>query len=275
MKKQNYTAFKFNKKAGAKLGAIALSITALALPGCQWFQSPDQAGTTETTQNVAADTSDLIGQQVTVRNVVEDTVGNDGFIVESETGEPVLVLNATGQPFQLPDRNIPIQTTGIVEAFSADRIESQYGLTIDRNLYAGYEGQPTIVAQSIALAPNPENFYETSANVYENQQVAVEGIVRLLPETDDAFVLYDEGIANTVGVLVVGIAPELEGVPIDEGENVAVTGVARPASEQLLRDANFDWDQNQMQEFLSRYTNRPVIVADGVYPSAVSPTPAN
>lgn len=275
MKKQNYAAFKFNKKAGAKLGAIALSITALALPGCQWFQSPDQAGTTETTQDVVDATPDLIGQQITVRNVVTDTVGNEGFIVESDTGEPVLVLNATGEPFQLPDPNIPIQTTGIVEEFSAERIRNQYGLTLDQNVFAGYEGQPTIVAQSIALAPNPEDFYATPANVYQDQQVAVEGIVRLLPETDDAFVLYDEGIANTVGVLVVGIAPELQGVPIDEGENVAVTGVAQPASEQLLRDANFDWDQNQMQEFLSRYTNRPVIVADGVYPSAVSPTPAN
>jgi hypothetical protein len=76
-------------------------------------------------------------------------------------------------------------------------------------------------------------------------------------------------------VLAIGVDEYLEGVPIEEGENVAVTGIAEQANEQLLREANLGWDDAQLQEFLARYENRPVIVVDGVYPSAVDPAPGS
>lgn len=257
---------------GARISTIALGITVLLLPSCT-LESQDQA--TVTTQDVAESTSELIGQEITVRNVVEDTIGNSGFIVESDAGEPVLVLNDTGVPFQAPDSELPIQTTGVVEPFSAEQIESQYGLSIDENLYAEYEGQPTIVAQSIALAPNPEDFYNAPEGYFENQAIAIEGDIRLLEDTNNAFALFEEGWINDIGVLVIGVEPYIQGANLEEGENVVVTGVAQQANEQLLRQANLGWDDSQIQEFLDRYTNRPVIVADGVYPSAVDPAPGS
>ncbi|MBE9179956.1 hypothetical protein IQ268_15395 [Oculatella sp. LEGE 06141] len=273
MKEQHDPTIRQNSRKGVGLGAIALSLTALLLPACNLAEPTEQ--TTVTTEDIAEDTSALIGQEITVRNIVEDVIGEDGFLVETDAGEPVLVINATGAPFELPDPAIPIQATGTVEALSADQVESQYGLTLDRNLFAEYEGQPAIVAASMALAPNPEYFYDAPEGYFGDQAIAVEGDVRLLEQTDNAFALFEEGWINDVGVLVIGVDSELEGVPIEEGENVAVTGVARQVSEQLLRDANLGWDDNQLQEFLARYENRPVIVADGVYPSAVDPAPGN
>jgi hypothetical protein len=264
---------KHNKTPGAKLGAIALGLTAMLLPACNI--PTQQADTTETTQDIAGDTESLIGQEVTVRNMVEDTIGNDGFIVEDDAGDPVLIVNATGQPFQLPDSDVPLQATGTVERFSADEVQNQYGITVDRNLFTEYEGQPAIIASSMALAPNPETFYNAPEGYFADQAIAVEGNVRLLEETNNAFALYEEGWANDVGVLVIGVDQYLQGVPIEDGENVAVTGTAEPASEQLLRQANLGWDDAQLQEFISRYENRPVIVADGVYPSAVDPAPGS
>lgn len=262
-----------SKSAKVQLGVVAFGLTALLLPACN--VPTQQADTTVTTEDVTEDTESLVGQEITVRNIVEDTIGEDGFIVEADTGESVLIINNTGVPFELPDPNIPIQATGTVEAFSADQIENQYGISVDRNLYADYEGQPTIVADSIALAPNPENFYNAPEGYFENQAIAIEGDVRLLEETNNAFALFEEGWANDVGVLAIGVDAYLEGEPIEEGENVVVTGTAEQASEQLLQEANLGWDDAQIQEFLTRYENRPVIVVDGVYPSAVDPAPGS
>lgn len=273
---QNYAVL---KRAGAGLGGIFL-VAASLLSSCSTLSSTDeiQEGQTNvTTEDISSDVSNLIGQQVTIRSLVGETVGEGGFVVEPENGEPILVLNTTGVPFELPGADVPIQVTGEVQSFVATDIENEYGLDLDEGLYADYEGQPAIVAQSLALAPNPEDLYENSAD-YLDQQIAVEGDVRLLDTTDGAFALFEEGWVDDIGVLVIGINRDVVGGSVDaiqEGENVVVTGVVRQPSAELLQEYNPDWDDNKTQEFLSRYTERPVIVADGVYPSAVGPAPGN
>lgn len=273
---QNYAVL---KRAGVGLGGIFL-VAASLLSSCSTLSSTDeiQEGQTNvTTEDISSDVSNLIGQQVTIRSLVGETVGEGGFVVEPENGEPILVLNTTGVPFELPGAGVPIQVTGEVQSFVATDIENEYGLDLDEGLYADYEGQPAIVAQSLALAPNPEDLYENSAD-YLDQQIAVEGDVRLLDTTDGAFALFEEGWVDDIGVLVVGINRDVAGGSVDaiqEGENVVVTGVARQPSAELLQEYNPDWDDNKTQEFLSRYTERPVIVADGVYPSAVGLAPGN
>lgn len=273
---QNYAVL---KRAGVGLGGIFL-VAASLLSSCSTLSSTDeiQEGQTNvTTEDISSDVSNLIGQQVTIRSLVGETVGEGGFVVEPENGEPILVLNTTGVPFELPGADVPIQVTGEVQSFVATDIENEYELDLDEGLYADYEGQPAIVAQSLALAPNPEDLYENSAD-YLDQQIAVEGDVRLLDTTDGAFALFEEGWVDDIGVLVVGINRDVAGGSVDaiqEGENVVVTGVARQPSAELLQEYNPDWDDNKTQEFLSRYTERPVIVADGVYPSAVGLAPGN
>jgi len=273
---QNHTAL---KKAGIGLGGMAL-IAASLLSGCSGVSSTDeiQEGRKNvTTEDVSSDVSELIGQQVTVRSLVGETIDESSFILEPESGESILVLNTTGAIFDLPAAGVPIQVTGEVQSLVVADIESEYGLDLDEGLYGDYEGQPAIVAQSLALAPNPEDLYE-EYSTYLDQQIAVEGDVRLFDNTEGAFALFEEGWVDDIGILVVGINRDIAGGPVDaiqEGENIVVTGVARQPSVELLQEYNLGWSDSEIQEFLSRYTERPIVVADGVYPSAVDPAPGS
>jgi len=274
-RKQIYPASKNYGKASFSIGCVVLGLSGLLLTSCNSQNLGRAEHENVTSEEVAGDTSALVGQEITIRNTVTETIGDESFTVKAEGGEPILVVNATGQPFQVPDSNVPIQTTGTVEQFSVDTIGQRYGVTLDRELYSDYEGQPAIMAKSLAWAPNPQNFYEAPPGTFTNQPLAIEGDVRRFEKTNNAFALFEEGWADDVGVLVIGVEPYLRGQSLEEGENVVVTGQAQPATEQLLRDANLGWSNDQIQEFISRYTNRPLVVADGVYPSAVGPAPGS
>lgn len=280
MRKQRYSNLNWSRRTGVGLGAVALGLTALLLPSCASDNPNEEIGqgttTTEDVAEVGSDstaTSELVGQDVTLRNVIGETVGESSFTIE-DSGEPILVVNATGVPFVAPTEDIPVQVTGTVESFAISEVEREYGLDLDPNLYSEYEQQPVVIAQSLALAPTPEDLFESPTN-YIDQQIAVEGDIRKMEETSNAFALYEEGWVDDVGVLIIDPTNTLQNREAEEWENVTVTGVARQADAALLQQANLGWDDAKIQEFLSRYTDRPVIVADGVYPSAVDPAPGN
>jgi len=274
---QKRPALTSNKKSGFRLGFVALGLSGLLLASCETTETNTPTAQEEnvTSEDVARDTSAVVGEEITIRNTVESTVGDESFVMETEAGEPILVVNATGQAFRIPDLTIPIQVTGLVEQFAADAVGQEYGIELDTELYADYEGQPVVIAESIALAPTAEDFYEAPVGTYTDQPIALEGDVRVFEETTNAIALFEEGWADDVGILVLGIEPYLQGADLNEGENVVVTGEAQPLSEGLLREANPDWTDAQVQEFVTRYTDRPVIIADGVYPSAVDPAPGS
>jgi len=277
MFKQNYSVLHWSRRTGTSLGVIALGLTTLLLPACTTDNEEIQEGRTNaTTEDVAENTASLIGKEITVRSNVEQAVGNSGFVIEPNQaagGESILVINSTGVPFVLPAEGIPIQATGEVAQLVLADVERQYGLDLEENLYVDYENQPAIIAESLALAPSPEDLYEAPTG-YFDKTIAVEGDLRKLEATPNAFALFEEGWVDDIGVLVVAGNPSVQtqGVPLQEGENVTVTGVARQFSPELVQEAGLGWNAQQIQEFQSRYTNRPVIVADGVYPSAVDPT---
>lgn len=278
MVKKSYSSLCWTKRTGASLGAISLGLTALLLPGCTNNNEEISEGRTNTTAEEVAEVSpdQTIGKEVTIRSQTTKAVGNSGFVMTPKAGKPILVINATGAPFVLPGGDLPVQATGkVAELVTAD-VEKEFGLTLEDELYTDYERKPAIIAKSLALAPNPEDLAKAPTN-YFNKQIAVEGDLRKLENTPNAFALFEEGWVDDVGVLVIGVDRNLKakGNPLQEGENVVVTGVARQADAQLLQGANLGWDTAKINEFVSRYTNRPVIVADGVYPSAVDPAPGN
>lgn len=278
---QEKNTFFRSRRAGASLGAIALGLVTLLVPGCaEWNQSRDESQTTVTAQDVAdqATAEQLIGQTITIRSMPEERIGANGIIMNTNDGDSILVINPARNGFQLPpEREIPLQVTGRVETFNPAQIQSKYGIQLEPNLYSEYENRPALIAQSLALAPKPEDLAAAPDGYFANQPIAVEGELRKLDYTPNAFALYEEGWIDDVGVLVVGVDGDLKakGTPLEEGGNVVVTGVTRPFSAELAREFNLGWNDQQIQEFQSRYTNRPVVVADGVYPSAVSPAPGN
>ncbi|MEC4984343.1 MAG: hypothetical protein SAJ37_04200 [Oscillatoria sp. PMC 1068.18] len=275
MLNRNYTQRSLVKKTGTSLGAIALSLTTLLLPACNNNEEIREGRDNATTEDVSEigeeGNGDLIGKQITIRSQVEETVGSTGFVLQSDAGEDILVINNTGADFVVPTSDVPIQVTGEAAELVIADVEKQYGLDLEDELYVDYEQKPAIIADSLALAPTPENL-AALPNDYFDKTIAVEGEVREL-DSPNSFALFEDTWIDDYGVLVIGISRNLkaENSPIQEGERVTVTGVARKFDAKLLEQeaAELGWTQEDITEFESRYTNRPVIVAEDVFPSAV------
>lgn len=265
-----------NQKNKTWIGAIALGLTVSLLGACNVFDPNDQAGQGNVTSEDVTDIepgSPAIGETVTIRSGIVETLDDSGFVMESGDGGRILVINPTGTLFTPPEQDIPIQVTGRLDMFSSDAGAQQYGTALDPTLYNEYDQQPVIIADNFALAPRPQDLWDAPDEYFE-QTIAVEGDLRSLEESDNAFALFEEGWMSDTGVLVIGVSQLVDISSLDDGENIVVTGQARPADEALLREAGFGWDDAQIQDFLERYENRPVIVAEEVYPSAEAPHPS-
>ena len=222
-----------------------------------------QAG--EITGNV----EEYVGQTVSVRGEAERAVGDSSFLLQDDQlfgGNEIIVVNATGKPFAIPDDEPTenVQVTGEVRELVVADLEREYGLDLDPTLYAEYENRPAIVAQSIAFAPDPEEISEEPEQYY-NQTIAVSGEVaeQLSPNT---FTIQDEGLFGGENVLVVGVTPD---PALKANEEVVVTGVLRPyIAADFERDYDLNWDLDVQQQIEAEYTEKPVLVAEEVYPSA-------
>lgn len=258
------------------IGAIALGLTLSLVSACNTTAPETQAEQENVTSDQVTDVEPgeaIVGELVTVRSGITETIDENSFVLESNNGDPVLVINPAGATFTPPEEDIPVQVTGELEVFDAASID-QYGVTgLDPTLYEEYDQQPVIVAQNIALAPRPQDLSEAPDQYFE-ETIAIEGDLRPLEGADNGFALFEEGWVDDVGVLVVGVNEAVDVASLEEGENVVVTGQARPADAAALQEAGFGWDDNEIQEFLSRYEDRPVIFVEEVYPSAVPPHPS-
>ncbi len=222
-----------------------------------------------TTEEISKGADDLIGQEVSIRSEVKNKVGDASFLLEDKQlfgGEDILVINASGQPFVLTEGDdTPVQVTGTVQKMVTADLDREYGLTLDPTLYADYEDRPVVIAKSIALSPDPGDI--TSApDEYYNKRIAVQGDVgsKLASNT---FTLKEHQLFNNENLLVVtqGATPETQ-----ENENVVVTGVLRPyVKSDFDKDYDLKWDLSVEKQIEAEYTEKPVFVADGVYPSAM------
>jgi hypothetical protein len=109
---------------------------------------------------------------------------------------------------------------------------------------------------------NPEAF--------TNQVIAIEGDVRDIV-SDGTITLFEEGWIDDYGVLVVGVDSSLksEDVAVQEGETLVVTGTTQPFdAEALQQKYDLGLNPDQLEEFTQGY-NRPVLVAEEIYPSAI------
>ncbi len=250
---------------------IATSLTVVS--ACA--ETPSETTTSEeatenvTTEELSGGAEGLIGQTVSLRAEVEETVDDTSFLLEDDQlfgGEDILVINASGEPFVLTEGDdTEVQVTGEVQQLVIADFETEYGLDLDPTLYADYEDRPVIVAQSIALSPDPGDL-TSNPEKYYNQRIAVAGEVedKLSPTT---FTLDEEELFGSEDLLVVaqGITPETQ-----DGEKVTVTGILRPyVKTEFDTDYNLDWDLSVQKQIEAEYTEKPVFVADGVYPSAM------
>jgi hypothetical protein len=250
---------------------FALALAAVLLPACadqqDTAQTPDTTGTV-TAEQVSDNTNQLIGRTVTVRSEPLEKVGLASFTISDQqffNSEPILVVNASGQPFVIPD-NIDVQVTGTVRNLVVSEIQRDYNLTLEPNVYREYENRPAIIARSIAISPSPGELTR-NPNQFYGRNIAVEGDVNNITG-QNTFTLDNNQLLGGENLLVLHATPPQRA--LNQGESVAVTGVLRPfVVAEIERDYNITWDNNVRRTLETEYSNRPVLVATEVYPSAV------
>ncbi len=252
--------------------AIALALMALVLPACDnnnQANLPEGTGNV-TTKEVVNNTDKLDGKTVTVRSEPKGKVGLTSFTVSDEKffgSEPILIINASGQPFTLPENNdTEIQVTGIVRNLVLADVESEYNLKLEKQYYVDYENKPAIIAQSIALSPDPGDITKNPEKYY-NKRLAVVGEVEDI-QNAKVFTLDEDKLFGATDLLVFNPKPK---VAIKDNGVVAVTGVLRPfVVADFDREYDLGWDLKLKQKLQAEYSTKPVFVADSVYPSAIS-----
>jgi hypothetical protein len=262
----------FVQKLWSSKGVIALALSAVLLPACTNNLEREAAvpETNVATEEVADNTNQLIGKTVTVRSEPIKKIAPSTFTISDEQffgSEPILVVNASGKPFVLPtDPNVEVQVTGPVSKFVVADVNRSYNLGLEPNLYVDYENKPAIIAQSIALAPKPGEI-TTNPQQYYGKPLAVTGEVENIRGAN-SFTLDEDKLFGGQDLLV--IRPPNAKATVNEGEKVAVTGVLRPfVIAELERDYDLNWDLTLQKELEAEYSRKPVLVADGVYPSAI------
>ncbi len=222
-----------------------------------------------TTEEVADNTNQLLGKTVTIRSKPIQKLSASTFTISDQQffgSEPILVVNATGKPFTFPaDPNTLIQATGQVSKFVVADIEREYKLDLDPNLYKDYENKPAIIAQSLAQAPKPGEI-TTDPQQYYGKRLAVTGEVENITN-GNSFTLDEDKLFGGQDLLVLYQNPQPK---VTENEKVAVTGVLRQfVVADLERDYNLTWNLDLKRQLEAEYSNKPVLIADEVYPSAI------
>ncbi|MGB3613496.1 MAG: hypothetical protein WBA10_06845 [Elainellaceae cyanobacterium] len=231
--------------------------------------TPEKAAENVTSEELSDGAEGLIGESVSIRSEVAETVDDVSFLLEDDQffgGEDILVINASEEPFVLAEGDdTPVQVTGEVQQLVIAEFEEAYGVVLDPELYVDYEDRPVIVAQSIALSPDPGDL-TSNPEQYYNQRIAIAGEIenKFSPTT---FSIDEEELFGSDDLLVIADAPAPQA---QDGEKVTVTGVLRPyIKADFETDYDLDWDLSVQEQIDAEYTEKPVFVADEVYPSAM------
>jgi len=231
--------------------------------------TPEEATENVTSEELTDGAEEAIGEVVSIRSEVGETVDEVSFLLEDDQlfgGEDILVINASEEPFVLPeDSETPIQVTGEVQQLVIAEFEQAYGVVLESELYAEYEERPVVVAQSIALSPDPGEL-TSNPEQYYNQRIAIAGEIenKFSPTT---FSIDEEQLFDGDDLLVISDAGAGQA---QDGEKVTVTGVLRPyVKAEFEADYDLDWDLSVQEQIEAEYTDKPVFLADEVYPSAM------
>jgi hypothetical protein len=280
-------------KINIKGGAIALALATFTLTACQTpddtagtTPGQDPAATEQTTPgqdqqavdrdqeaiqigDLAGNLEDYLGQTVSVRGEVTELMGSEAFVIQGDGlfgGDEVVVFNTTGEPLpQIGDEiTQQVQVTGQVQQVVIDDIAQQHGLVLDEATFGEYENNPAIIAENIALAPDPGELSDNPEAFYD-QMIAVEGDVG---EQYDAnvFTLARGQFLGGSDLLVIN---EADGTManLEDFDEVIIMGTLRPFNlAELENEYNLTWDQDLRQSIEDDYSDEPVIIAQSIYP---------
>ena len=254
--------------------ALALALAAIILPACT--ETADNVTQQEkenvTAEEVADNTNKYIGQSVTIRTNAINKISPTTFAVTDDDffgGDTILVVNATGDTQPLPE-DTELQITGEVKKFASADFNQEYKLKLNDKDYTKFEGKPAIVAKSIALAPKPGQITSNPSEYY-NKVIAVPGKIEDVTG-NNVFTLDDKLIG--ADKLLVLIPDNKDVVPysknVKAGETVVTTGTLKKfVVADLERDYKFTWDAGVKSTLEADYKDKPVLIVNTIYPSAL------
>jgi hemin uptake protein HemP len=274
-KPRNLSAALFNRTGLATLVAAAVLMPACATPTpeADMAETEDDVAMVEesnvTTEDLSENLDRYLGQTVTVREEVEELVGDYAFMLDDDQlfgGEETLIINASGLPVNLVEGDdTDVQVTGEVQELILADLEQEYGFDLDDGAFIDYEDQPVIVAQSIALAPDPDDITDSPEDYYY-RRLAVNGDVGIVV-SENTVTLESEELFG--GESLLAISPE-QAISLREDEEVVMTGVLRPfITSEIEQEYDLTWDLDLQEELEAEYQDRPVLIVDSVYPSAL------
>lgn len=234
-------------------------------------REPDATPGMMSVSQVAREKEDLIGKFVTIRSKYIEKLGPTSFAVRKRKflikSKPVIVINASGRAFNLPtEEDTEVQVTGTVRQLDIPKLEKEFNLKLQDKVYEEYKDTTAIVAQHIALAPEVEDIAENPSKYY-NRRLALTGEIENI-KNSKMFTLDEDDLLGEQDLLVFNPTPAMA---INNEQTVAVTGVVRPFRvAELERDYQFTWDSGLKKEMELEYNEKPVLIADTLYPSRVS-----
>jgi hypothetical protein len=253
------------------LGNVAVLIFLLGLAilvkGGNFFDFKDTLTFTNPSE-IANGTDEFIGKSVTIRSKAIQKIGFSSFTVRDVrffNGEPIVVVNASGVPLDLPlDQNIKVQVTGQVRNLVIPQIEQEFNLNIQKEDYRDYINKPAIIARYLALAPEPSQITQRPEQYY-GRKVTVRGKVEDI-RSPVLLTLDENQLFGGQDLLVLLTAPPK--VAINQDQTVSVIGEVRLfVVTEIERDYGFTWHLNVKRQLEAEYGNRTILVAETIYPS--------
>lgn len=243
---------------------ISLALIALLVRCTSYEAAPTQM---VSTYEVSNRTEDFVNETVTVKSKVVKQVGLSSFTVTDQrflSGEPILVINASGVPFDLPsDKNIKVQVVGVVRNLEIQDIERDYQLNLQDQDYKDYINKPALIARSILLAPTPGQITSNPRKFY-GEKLAVTAEVDNI-QSPVLFTLDENYLIGAQDLLVFLKAPPQ--ATIRQNQRIEVIGELRPFEvNQIEKEYNVRWDLRVKRQLEADYRNKPVFIGDTVYP---------
>ncbi|MUG94459.1 hypothetical protein F7734_19590 [Scytonema sp. UIC 10036] len=219
------------------------------------------------TYDITTNTDDYIGKTVTIISKPFKKVGSSSFTVSDSrfmSGEPFVVVNTTGVPFDLPkNKDVKVQVTGQVRNLDIPQIERDYNLDLQDEYFKDYVNKPVIIAQNIIQAPTPGQITSNAKRFYGGT-LAVRGEVDNI-QSPVLFTMDENYLLGAQDLLVfLKPAPKEE---IRKGQTVMVMGELRPFNVNEIEQAyNVRWDERVKAQLEADYRNKPVFIASAIYP---------
>jgi hypothetical protein len=246
---------------------IGVALLALIIRGCYFFSTDAAPAQLVSTYEIQNDTEDFVGENVTIRSEPVQQVGLSSFTVGNNQllrdDEPIVVINASGEPFDLPrNRDIKVQVTGEVRELNIPVVERDYGLDLEEEYFVDYVDKPAVIARRILLAPTPSQITRNPAR-FTGRQLAVRAKVEDI-QSPVLFTLDEDELIGGGDLLVFLTSPPKD--TIKQGETVMVVGQVRPfVVRDIERDYNITWDLRVRRQLEAEFANKPIFIADAIY----------